>query len=336
MHERYDGARMFGGGGRLGSRTMLVRVVLAFSVLCILILPSSATEAKWTLAIGEGGHESAASETEGALQAAGVTVEVQRELPNSAMAGEQFTVNVTFIAPADGFHAIGLTDVIPAGWTGSVDEAWTEPQAILARMPEPEEAVYIWMGPFGEGVEFTAVYKVTVPADVMPGDYIFGGSLEYYVEPFPAPSYWATPVGDTQVQVVDSATATTGSITGAIQEVDGRILPGASVVLYRDGEAIANSVSDQDGNYAVVVPGFADYEVVISKAGFRNETLCISVTEPTAYQLDFAGYHGLIPNAPCRLYVLACVDLWQLDDPSLQLDTERLLDVISAYKYPMG
>jgi len=178
---------MVGGGGGLRSRTMLARLALALAVLSTLVLPVSATEAQGSLTIEEGGRECATSETGGAFQAAGVTVEVQRELPVTAMAGEEFTVTVTFTAPADGFHAIGLTDLVPAGWTVSVHEVWTRPQAILAHTPEPEEVVYIWMGPFDEGVEFTAVYRVTVPSDVMPGNYIFGGSLEYYIEPFPDP-----------------------------------------------------------------------------------------------------------------------------------------------------
>jgi len=315
---------------------MLVRALLAFAVLSTLILPVSVAEAHVSLRVEDEGLSFPASGTGGTFHAAGVTVPHQRELPVTVTAGEEFEVTVTFAAPADGFHAIGLTDVVPAGWKVSVDLARTEPQAILAHTPEPEEAVYIWMGPFAEGAEFTAVYKVMVPVDAMLGTYIFGGSLEYYVEPFPAPSYWATATGDIEVQVIDAMVATIAGIAGVIKEVDGGILPGAAVILYRNGQPIANAISDEHGNYALAVPGFGDYDLVASKRGFRDETQSISVTAPITRLLDFAGDHGLIPNAPSRPYVLACVNLWQLDDPSLQLSTSRLLDVISASKYPSG
>ena len=337
MHERYCGSKMADNGRQqLASRKMLVRALLAFAVLSILILPVSVAEAHVSLRVEDGGLSFPASGTGGTFHAAGATVPHQRELPVTVTAGEEFEVTVTFAAPADGFHAIGLTDVVPAGWKVSVDLAWTEPQAILAHTPEPEEAVYIWMGPFAEGVEFTAVYKVMVPVDAVLGTYIFSGSLEYYVEPFPAPSYWATPTGDIQVQVVDAVVAAIAGIAGVIKEVDGTILPGAAVILYRNGQPMANAISDENGNYALAVPGFGDYDLVASKRGFRDEAQSISVTEPTTHLLDFAGDHGLIPNAPSRPYVLACVNLWQLDDPSLQLSTPRLLDVISASKYPSG
>ena len=189
MHGRYSGFEVTDEGGRQPvSRKMLVRVLLAFAVLSTFILPVSVAEAHVSLRVESGGHSFPASGTGGAFHAADSTVRHPRELPVTVTAGEDFEVTVTFAAPADGFHAIGLTDVVPAGWKVSVDLAWTEPQAILAHTPEPEGAVYIWMGPFAAGVEFTAVYKVRVPVDAGPGSYIFSGSLEYYIEPFPAHS----------------------------------------------------------------------------------------------------------------------------------------------------
>jgi hypothetical protein len=129
------------------------------------------------------------------------TVQLERELTGMVTAGEELAVTVTFTSPEDGFHAIGLTDVGPAGWDVSVDVAWTEPQAMVANTPAPEKAEYIWEGPHDAGVEFSAVYKVRVPVDAEPGIYTFSGSLEYYIEPFPAPSYEEEITGDTQVTV---------------------------------------------------------------------------------------------------------------------------------------
>jgi len=129
------------------------------------------------------------------------TAQLKRELPNTVTVGEEFVVTVTFTSPEDGFHAIGLTDVGPAGWDVSVDVAWTEPHAMGANTPGTEKAEYIWEGPHDAGVEFTAEYKVRVPVDAEPGDYTFSSCLEYYIEPFPAPSYEEEIAGDIQVTV---------------------------------------------------------------------------------------------------------------------------------------
>jgi hypothetical protein len=130
----------------------------------------------------------------------------ERELPAVVMTGDEFWVTVTFTSPEDGFHGIGLTDVGPAGWDVSVDLTWTEPQAMVGHTPEPGTAVYIWHGPsesdaYDAGVEFTAAYKIKVPVDAEPGAYTFSGSLEYYIEPSPAPSYKDEIAGDIQVTV---------------------------------------------------------------------------------------------------------------------------------------
>jgi hypothetical protein len=125
----------------------------------------------------------------------------ERELPDVVMVGDEFWVTVTFTSPADDFHAIGLTEVGPAGWDVSVNLTWTEPQAMLTHTPEPETAVYVWEGPHDAGVEFTAAYKVQVPVDAEPGTYTFSGSLEYYIEPSPAASYEDEIAGDMQVTV---------------------------------------------------------------------------------------------------------------------------------------
>jgi|GEM_PF-1349536 len=335
MHERYYCYRMpHNGWHRVRNRRTILQASLAFVLLIGLIVPVSVAGAHVSLGPEERPSYFLASGTGSTSHAGDTGLLQRRELPSTVTAGDEFEVAVTFTAPADGFHAIGLTDIVPPGWNLSVNFAWTEPQAIMAHIPEPGEAVYIWAGPFPAEVEFTAVYRVSVPIDVAPGAYIFSGSLEYYIQPFPAPSYWATPTGDIQVEVVEAMEAKTIALTGIIREVDGSILPGAAVILYQNGQVITNDVSDQTGKYALVVPGLGEYEVVASKAGFRGEAQTVSVTEPATRLLDFAGDHGLIPNAPSRPYVLACADLWQLNDPRLQLSTSRMLDVISASKYP--
>jgi len=124
-----------------------------------------------------------------------------REMPGSVKAGDELAIQVTFVSPNNEFHAIGLTEIAPAKWNVTVDLAWTDPQAMLAHSPDTETAEYIWEGPYSTGTEFTAVYRVKVPADTEPGTYTFSGSLEYYVQPHPAPSHEKEITGDIQVTV---------------------------------------------------------------------------------------------------------------------------------------
>lgn len=127
--------------------------------------------------------------------------QLERELPAEVRAGDEFWVTVTFISPDDRFHAIGFTDAAPAGWDVSVDVAWSDPEAMLAHTPEPEEGVYVWEGPYDAGAEFTVKYKVKVPVDAERGTYSFGGSIEYFIEPHPEPSYEEEVTGDMRVTV---------------------------------------------------------------------------------------------------------------------------------------
>jgi len=344
MHERYFDFRITDNGRQqLRSRKMLLQVFLSFVLLFSLILPVSVAEANGSFTIETGVRSFPTvgadvtiygTSCDDALYTTAEGVLFQRGLPDTVTAGEEFAVTVTFAAPADRFHAIALTDVALAGWDVSVDLIWTEPQAMVAHTPEPGMAVYIWAGPYAVGVEFTAVYKIKVPIDAEPGTYTFSGSLKYYVEPHPAPSYEEAIKGDIQVNVVDVPAATIVRIVGVTKEVDGAILPGAAVILYQNGEEIANVVSDESGNYKFEFSELGDYDVVASKEGFRDEAQSISVTESTTYNLDFVGDNGLIPDVPSKSYILACTNLWKFDEPSVQLSTSRLLELISAWKYP--
>jgi len=255
-----------------------------------------------------------------------------RELPDQVLPGEKFAVTVTFIAPSDGFHAIALTDVAPAGWEVSVNVLWADPEATAVHTPAAETAAYVWYGTYDVCVVFTTVYEVRVPVNAEPGTYTFSGSLQYYIEPHPAPPYEQEVTGDIQVRVKEGETV---RIAGVTKEVGGAILPGAAVTLYQNGEAIANVMSDESGNYEFEFLELGDYEVVVSKAGFRDETQSISVTTLAIYTLDFVGDHGLISDAPTISYVLACMSLWKFGEPPLQLSTFRVLDVVSAWTYPI-
>lgn len=340
MHERYSGFRIADNARQqLRSRKILPQLLVSSVLLFSLVLPLSVAEANETSTIEKGARS---LPTVGAdvtiLSTAGGAL-CQRGLADTVTAGEEFAVTVTFAAPADRFHAIGLADMAPAGWDVSVDVTWTEPQAMVAHTPEPEMAAYIWAGPYAAGAEFSAVYKIKVPIDAEPGTYSFGGSLKYYVEPHPAPSYEEAIMGDSEVDVVQAdvvevPVATIVRIVGVTKEVSGAVLPGAVVILYQNGEEIADVLSDDNGYYEFEFSQLGDCDVVVSKEGFRDEAQSISVTEAVTYNLDFVGDHGLIPDAPDKSYVLACTDLWRFGESSSQLSTSRLLELISAWKHP--
>jgi len=254
-----------------------------------------------------------------------------RALPDHVLPGEKFEVTVTFAAPSDDFHAIVLTDIAPAGWEVRVNVLWADPEATAVNTPAAEKGACVWYGPYDFCAAFTVVYEVRVPVNAEPGAYTFSGSLRYYIEPHPAAPYEQEVTGDIQVQVEEGETV---RIAGVTRGVDGAILRGAVVVLYQNGEEIGEVVRDGSGNYEFEFSEFADYEVVVRKAGFRDEAQSVSVATLAIYTVDFVGDHGLIPDAPSISYVLACVSLWKFGEPPLQLSTFTVLDVVSAWMYP--
>jgi len=255
---------------------------------------------------------------------------VTRTLPQAVTQGEVFEVTVTFTSPADAFNAIGMGDVAPADWTVGVDTAWCTPPANAANPAIPwmtDLAEYLWFGPYDEGVSFTAVYRVQVPADAAFDTYTFpGGTLEYYLGT--EGPHVAAISGDSEVEVVAAR------IAGQTREVNCDILPGVTVTLYLDDDLIAATVSDEDGYYTLPVPGPGEYTVVATKEGFRNREQSIPLDELTTYTVGFVGDHGLTSNAPLMSYVLACINLWQFGEPHCKLTMSTVLEVINTWQFP--
>jgi len=173
-----------------------------------------------------------------------------RSLPAKVTPGQQFQVTVTFISPAVDFNAIGLLDEAPAGWTVSVDKAWNTPAADVDHTPRPEEAAYIWFGPYADGVTFTVVYKVRVPPAATPGTYAFpGGTLEYYTAA--DGPYVEAIAGDDEVEVTEASPAD-GNTANVLKKLAGMapwivlgaaIIVGASLLVLRRRRARGNTNS---------------------------------------------------------------------------------------------
>jgi len=99
-----------------------------------------------------------------------------RTLPATVEPGEEFTVTVTLTATDDLFNSIGVTDFAPNGWYVSVNKVWCTPEADFVNdscASSAYTAEILWYGGYDEGDTLTAVYKVTVPDNVVPGFYGF-------------------------------------------------------------------------------------------------------------------------------------------------------------------
>ena len=131
-----------------------------------------------------------------------VVVNPVRNMPDSVEAGADFTVTVTWTAPADGFNAIGLTDNADATANMAVsgDKSWCTPNADQVKIPANNKIEYAWYGPYSSGTSFTAVYSVHVPTGTPEGNYTFNGNLEYYITG--AGPYTEDITGDSVIAVV--------------------------------------------------------------------------------------------------------------------------------------
>ena len=127
-------------------------------------------------------------------------------------------------------------------------------------------------------------------------------------------------------------------LTGVTCEVNCASLGGVTVQLFAAGGStpIGSTTSDGGGSYALPVPAAGSYDVVASKAAFRNETQANVVVVLGVNTLDFRGDTGLVPNAPDASYAMDCVHNW-LFPPSTEcgLSAEKAMDVIHAWLFPI-
>ena len=129
-------------------------------------------------------------------------------------------------------------------------------------------------------------------------------------------------------------TATT-PVTGITREVNGSILPGVSITIDGTGPV----VSDQNGQYQIMLTALGNYTVIAHKDGFRDRTQIVNIAglgQEFAVTCNFQGNLGLIPNAPDMWYALDCVNRWLYPpDPDIGLTMWTALDVINAWLYPV-
>jgi len=122
-------------------------------------------------------------------------------------------------------------------------------------------------------------------------------------------------------------------ICGATYEANGSILGGVTIAI--DGSA--SVVSSNNGTYQIIATTTGNHTVTASKAGFRDQSQVIEITDLTIpYTLDFKGNNGLVPNAPTLSYVLACINKW-IAPPGdgTELSISKVLAVINAWQFPL-
>jgi len=134
-----------------------------------------------------------------------------RALPATVERGETFNVTVNFTAPANNFTAVSITDFAPDGWNVTVDGAWCQPTTTSAQATG-NMTEYGWLYvSYGNGTNFTALYKVTVPCDAELENYTFGdGYLGYYIGSLG--QIYEDITGDFNVTVVPPAICSNSSI----------------------------------------------------------------------------------------------------------------------------
>ena len=255
-----------------------------------------------------------------------------RDMPATVMKGSNFTVEVSWTAPIDDFNTVELHEEAntTANMTVTGDTSWCSPSA--DNLTETDSTIeYEWFGSYSTGTAFTAVYKVYVPEDTPSGSYTFNGNLEYHFGS--EGPYTETVSGDSVIEVIEGI-----PISGRTGEVNCSIEPNVVITLYNKttGNAVAETTSDENGNYTIAAPCLGEYEVNASKEAFKNETQEITITETEPHTLDFRGEYGLTPEDPSMSYALECVNHWlyaEEQPEECRLSMSKALEVVNAWLY---
>ena len=104
-----------------------------------------------------------------------------RDLPSTVEQGQSFDVIIEFAAPYSEFNSIGIADTIPGGWIVQLKNISCSPVVETGRL-NGSTVEYTWGSSYNAGTQFTAIYTVTMPADVPFGKYTFSGNLYYFIE----------------------------------------------------------------------------------------------------------------------------------------------------------
>ena len=192
-------------------------------------------------------------------------------------------------------------------------------------------AEIVWFSPYDAGTEFTAMYEVQVPAGAEPGVYNFvERQILFRIEA--CGPYTFEIAGNSQVEVPSDFI-----ISGMVCSVDGNILSGVTVTVYKDGEEVASVVVDGEAEfYLPAPPDPGIYTLIASKEGYQDRTITAEVVNYTGpIVVLFTGDNSLIPLEVEMPYVLTCVNHWLYPQEDNGLEMETVLQVINFWLYPV-
>jgi hypothetical protein len=300
-----------------------------------------------------------------------VTIDVIRNLPADALdldaeyPGDTFDVYVNFTAPVDDFASIGLTDLAPAGWDVETNIAWCSPVASWTMSPG-NKAEYAWSGPFAKDQEFTAKYKVTIPATASNGinDWPNCNISEAWVE------YWFGPKGPYAACITgeyEKLVTVPGKVLGETRDVNADLLTTTLVVLSEQPpesldepedsdsstapDALYNNDADDTGQYWLEASKYCYFTLdTNAMPGTRNpwHDDYINFTDTTllaaGYNLDFEGDYGLVPKACTMSYAMESVNHWlfvptdgmNVPHPEWQLSNWKAMESVHSWQFPCG
>lgn len=243
--------------------------------------------------------------------------------PNMLHPGETFEVFVNWTAPLDSFCALGFTDLAPAFFVVEANKTWCSPVADVTNTTGNKVEI-AWSGPYAKGINFTVMYKVTVPAAATPGSHYFpygNCSLSWLEHNFAGwGPYSSCTIGDNEVLVTAP-----GDIVGETRDVNANELAGVSITLYQDASEIASDTSTP--NYTVTVNMTGNYWLSGSRAMYfsldtNNMSMPRNVYHPdyidlttlellgAGYNLDFEGDYGFVPMNCTMSYAMTSVNHW--------------------------
>ena len=258
--------------------------------------------------------------------------------PNMLYRGDTFEVFVNWTAPLDSFCAVGITDLAPAFFAVEANKTWCSPTADVTNTTGNKVEI-AWYGPYPEGINFTVMYKVTVPATAAPGNHYFpydNCSLSWLEHSFGGwGPYASCTIGDSEVLVTAP-----GDIVGETRDVNANELSSVTVTLYEDASGITSDTSTP--NYTVTVNTTGDYWLSGSKnTYFTLDTNAMpmprNVYHPdyidlttlellgAGYTLDFEGDYGLVPKNCTMSYAMTSVNHW-LYTPIERIDEDTYVN----------
>jgi len=280
--------------------------------------------------------------------------------PNILYPGDTFEVFVNWTAPIDSLCSLALTDLAPAYFEVEADKTWCSPTADVTNTTGNKVEI-AWYGSYDKDTNFSAKYKVTVPATAAAGSHYFpygNCSLSWLEHSFGDwGPYASCTTGDSEVLVT-----VPGDIVGEIRDVNGDKLSGVTVMLYKGASEITGDASTP--NYTITVNTTGEYwlsgskdryftidtnDMPLPRNVYHEDYIDFSTVEllGAGYTLDFEGDYGFVPVSCTMSYAMESVNHWlytpiewidehtYVNHTEWQLSSWKAMESIHSWRYPI-